>query len=235
MRTVILHYHLFKNAGTSVDHLLQSNFQNGWGNREFPGRGGNNTTLVRDWISDTPELSAFSSHTMLGPMPQIKGVRVVPFMLLRDPIERIVSAYHFERRQKAETRGARLARQHDLSGYVNARLATPGDRQCRNFQTARLAGMMPGRATETDRARQALEKLRRAGVVGLVSDFDSAIALLARRLQKTFPDFNVTPVRANTATRPKSQVPGDLLDLLTRINRNDLALVDHLRTQLAAA
>ena len=51
MRTVILHYHLFKNAGTSVDRLLQRNFPDAWATREFSGR--NNTAQVIEWISQT--------------------------------------------------------------------------------------------------------------------------------------------------------------------------------------
>jgi hypothetical protein len=145
-RTIILHYHLFKNAGTSLDRILKQNFGDKWVTREFPQNGGNNTEMVADWIRDTPEAIAYSSHTMIGPIPEVAGVRVVSVMLLRDPIERIKSAYRFERKQQADTWGAQLAKEHDFEGYVRARLARPGDRQCRNFQTARLASLCPGDA-----------------------------------------------------------------------------------------
>jgi len=36
-RVKILHYHLFKNAGTSVDAILQSNFPGAWQDREITG------------------------------------------------------------------------------------------------------------------------------------------------------------------------------------------------------
>ena len=97
MRTVVLHYHLFKNAGTSVDRILQDNFANTWVTEEFPASGGNNTDRVEAWIADTPDAVAFSSHTMMGPLPAVPGVRVIPVMLLRDPVARIRSAYRFER------------------------------------------------------------------------------------------------------------------------------------------
>ncbi len=59
-RTIILHYHLFKNAGTSVDAILQRNFPGRWVTREFPIAGENNTALVEDWIRETPDAIAYS-------------------------------------------------------------------------------------------------------------------------------------------------------------------------------
>lgn len=235
MRTVVLHYHLFKNAGTSVDRVLQNNFSDRWISREFPGHGGNNTALVRDWIDANPGICAFSSHTMLGPLPRITGTRIVPILLLRDPVSRILSAYHFERRQKADTKGARLARKHDLMGYVTARLSMPGDRQCRNFQTGRLAGMIPGDGAEAIRARKAVELLRANGAIGLVSEFDRVLLDLANRLKGPFPNFDATPVRTNVATRCKPRIPAKVLDILMEANRDDMMLVDYLRKKDAAA
>jgi len=194
-RRIILHYHLFKNAGTSLDHILKQNFGDKWVTREFPMNGGNNTEMVEDWIRETPEAIAYSSHTMMGPIPQVEGVRVVSVMLLRDPVDRIKSAYRFERKQQADTWGAQLAKEHDFEGYVRARLARPGDRQCRNFQTARLASIVPGSNPELDRALAALNRLT---VVGLVERFEDTISRLAERINRTYPEFTWENVRANT-------------------------------------
>ena len=191
-RTIILHYHLFKNAGTSVDAILKRNFPGKWVTREFPIKGENNTALVEDWIRGTPEAVAYSSHTMMGPIPQVEGVRVISCMLLRDPIERIKSAYRFERTQNADTWGAKLAKEHDFEGYVRARLARPGDRQCRNFQTYRLASLMPGKGTELERAKRALAAL---SVVGRVEAFDAAMG----RLKAAYPGIRYQAVKANTS------------------------------------
>lgn len=199
MRTIILHYHLFKNAGTSLDRILQKNFGDGWVTAEFDGQGGDNSGAVADWIASTPDAVAYSSHTMLGPVPQVEGVRVVPIVLLRDPIKRIKSAYRFERKQQADTWGAQLAKQHDLEGYVRARLARPNDRQCRNFQTARLASMCPGDGPELDRALQAMDILRKTGVIGRVEAFDDALTQLGTRLHNSHPDFTWESTKANVS------------------------------------
>jgi len=225
MRTIILHYHLFKNAGTSLDRILQKNFGDGWVTAEFEGKGGDNSGAVADWIASTPDAVAYSSHTMLGPVPQVDGVRVVPIVLLRDPIERIKSAYRFERKQQADTWGAQLAKQHDLAGYARARLARPNDRQCRNFQTARLASMCPGDAPELDRALQAIGILRETGVIGRVEAFDNALAQLSTRLHDSYPEFTWESTKANVSAPVESPKNASTLDEeLATHNSDDLHL-----------
>lgn len=198
-RTVILHYHLFKNAGTSLDRILRENFEDGWVTTEFPGGSRDNSREVAGWIDAHPEAVAFSTHTAMGPVPQLDGTRIVSVMLLRDPVARIRSAYRFERKQQADTWGAELAKQHDLEGYVQARLARQGDRQCRNFQTQRLASMVPGDGPELARAELALKQL---SVVGLVEDFDTVTRDLTQALRPAFPDFQARNIRVNTTTPP---------------------------------
>lgn len=235
MRTVILHYHLFKNAGTSVDHVLRRNFPGGWASREFSGQGGNNTADVIDWIKGTPRAIAFSSHTILGPIPQIDGMRIVPVVLLRDPVDRIHSAYHFERQQQADTKGAQLAKAHDLEGYVQARLAIPGDRQCRNFQTTRLASMVPGTSPERLRAIEATQMIQQLGVLGLVSDFRAAMTRLSGSVAHSLGPLDIPDVRANRATGTRAPLAPQLLNQLVTENSDDLALLDHIRRQSRAA
>lgn len=221
-RTIILHYHLFKNAGTSLDRILQANFPDRWVTREFPRNGGNNTALVADWIRDTPDAVAFSSHTMMGPLPEVDGVRIVSVIFLRDPVARILSAYRFERRQQADTLGARLAKDHDLQGYVRSRLAIPGDRQCRNFQTHRLAAFLPGPDPELDRAKRALGLL---SLVGTVEDFAGSLARLEDMLRAPFPDFTAPSVHANVSETSDPPPDTETMALLEQNNRADRVLM----------
>lgn len=223
MRTILLHYHLFKNAGTSLDRILKVNFGEKWVTSEFSGTH-NNTPEVEDWMRNTPDAVAFSSHTMVGPLPQVEGVRVVPIMIFREPVARIHSAYSFERKQDAETWGAELAKEHDFEGYVRARLARTGDRQCRDFQVARLATLCPGPEPETDRALDALAILRRDGVVGRVEAFDLMMEKLAKRLDGDFPQFSWESTRANVSTKAKDELTPELYELLQTANEGDLFL-----------
>jgi hypothetical protein len=195
-RTIVLHYHFFKNAGTSFDTILQNNFGDRWITKEFSNRPLGHMELVADWIRQHPDADAFSTHTAFGPIPKMDGVNIVSVIFLRDPIERIRSVYKFERTQGVNTLGAKLAAENTFEGYVRARLALEGDRQCRNFQTARLASFVRGPEPELDRAIAGLKEL---SLVGLVDDFDQSIAQLAAILRPYFPEFAWKQVRANAS------------------------------------
>ncbi|WP_185020684.1 sulfotransferase family 2 domain-containing protein [Histidinibacterium lentulum] len=230
-RTVILHYHLFKNAGTSLDRILQKNFPDAWETEEFPAMGGNNSDLVAEWIKRNPDVVAFSSHTANGPVPRVPGVNVVSILFLRDPIARIRSAYHFEKSQKAETWGANLARSTDLAGYVRTRLSTPHDRQCRDFHVARLATLVPGpKEREFERAVEGLCKL---SVVGFVESFDESIGRLKAALGGSYPEFTWEPVHAN-ASNPDAEIGADLRAELEAANAADYRLIELCRRSVGA-
>ena len=237
MRQIILHNHLFKNAGTSVDQILERNFPGRWASREFSADSGPVTAQVADWILENDRAVAFSSHTIACPLPRIDGVRIIPIVLLREPVERIASAYRFERLQDAQTKGAVLAKQHGLAGYVHARLSIPGDRQCRNFQTARLAALMPAApGTELDRARAALREVAQTGVLGLVADFGGAMKRLTDLVSAQHPDFRAHPITANATrmTASHSMSP-EMRTLLEETNMDDSQLLEFARGLLDQA
>src|SRR5437868_7618552 len=107
-----------------------------------------------------PHSAALSSHTLLLPPPEIPEAEIIPVIFIRHPLDRLKSAYLFEREQRADTVGVRLARENDFAGYLRARLEIPGDRSCRTFQTHRLAMAEPGNGdTELARALRAFDRL----------------------------------------------------------------------------
>lgn len=199
MRKVILHYHLFKNAGTSLDAAFKANFKGDeWITAEFPGQPAKNREMVKQWIIDNPQAKCFSSHTAILPPPQIEGVEVLPVIFMRHPIDRIASAYAFEQKQGGDGFGAVLARNTDFKGYVETRLALPNDRQCRNFHMQRLATMFGEKqGDEFTRAKIAVEKLP---FIGIVEDFSGSLARLEDWLKlEGFTDLHFKPVEKNVS------------------------------------
>ncbi|WP_299305180.1 hypothetical protein [uncultured Litoreibacter sp.] len=186
--------------------------------------GDNNTSLVEEWIRGTPDARAYSAHTMVGPLPQVGGVRIVPVMLLRDPISRIKSAYNFERNQLSESWGAKLAKAGSFQNYVETRLAQPGDRQCRNFHAHRLASIVPGPEPELHRAMTGLSVIAAQGVVGAVEKFDETIARLSARLGPDFPTLTWDETRKNVSKKNDAQDNLQLMQVLVDANRADLDL-----------
>ncbi|MFL1455763.1 sulfotransferase family 2 domain-containing protein [Marinobacter sp. GN3S48] len=199
MRKVILHYHLFKNAGTSLDAAFKENFKGDeWVTQEFPGNLKQNREQVAQWIQDNPQAKVFSSHTAYLPPPKLEGIKVLPVIFMRHPIDRIASAYAFETKQGGDSFGAVLARNTDLSGYIETRLALPHDRQCRNFHMQRLAMMFGEKqGDEFTRAEKALGTLP---FVGIVEQFADSMARLETWLREHgFKDIQLKPVEKNVS------------------------------------
>jgi hypothetical protein len=227
----IIHYHLFKNAGTSVDEMLRRNFGSHWTEQEFPAENGrSNCDSVAEFLRDRPELVALSSHTALLPIPQLVGELIVPILFLRHPIMRISSAYAFEKRQDADTFGARLAKQADFRAYVETLLAAPGNRSARNFQTYRLAFNEPG-TTETELER-AMRTIRTLPFVGLVEAYSESLNRFEQLVKPYFPNFKALFVRENVSRTEddtldeelaniRRQLGDDLYSRLLENNRKD--------------
>jgi hypothetical protein len=220
-RVVLVHYHLFKNAGTTLDHILKRNFGERWGSVEAAqGDGKLEPEELAAFIAARPELCSVSSHTALLPVPLAEAWRVMPLVILRNPVDRIRSAYEFERKQNADTAGSQVARAKSFGDYIAHFLDLPSDRRFRNFQTARLArAVAPGTdLTEFCRAQTALEAL---SWVGIVEDLAHSLELLERRVRAAFPDFRRHDLRVNTTTAAESTLADRLAQIRSDLGRDE--------------
>jgi hypothetical protein len=221
---LLIHYHLFKNAGTSVDAILRRNFGNRWINTEFPPRSQeDHQAAIRRFIADDPHLAAISSHTLMLPVPRIEGVEILPILFVRHPLDRMRSAYEFERRQDATTVGSRLARENDLAGYIRARLAIPGDRACRDFQVARLAMALP--ASEGSEAERALAAAERLPFVGLVEAFQDSVQRLRQLVRPMFSNFQCFDAWENSTKGRQRTLEQRLADIREELGEECFAMV----------
>ncbi|GGD09555.1 sulfotransferase family 2 domain-containing protein [Aquisalinus flavus] len=232
-RHVIFHCHLFKNAGTSVDEILKSNFKDEWTNVEFESSNFRSyADLVRSFVLTQAKYRAVSSHTgnwWTG--YDDPSITVHPIIFVRHPILRVQSAYSFERKQDAETAGAKLAKQTDLAGYIQMRLDTPTDLAFNNFQARRLAFQV-SRTVMNLRidSERALESLP---FVGLVENFDASMERLEEYLKPNFPDFEAFSTRKNVTessgatmdeklARMRESIGDDLMKRLEDANGIDM-------------
>lgn len=237
MKTVILHYHLFKNAGTSLDAAFKETFSevNGeWVTKEFPAQPMKNREELKQWIIDNPQAKCFSSHTAIFPVPQIEGVKIIPVIFFRHPIDRIASAYSFETTQGGEGFGPTLARNTTLAGYIETRLSLGHDRQCRDFHAHRLATMFGEKQSdEGSRAKAAIGSLP---FVGVVEKYSESLVRLEELLgAEGFEGIKLKPVEKNVSrgvkksldeklAEIKEQLGEELFDKLVKANEVDLEL-----------
>ena len=88
MRFVILHYHIFKNAGSTIEEILGRSFGEGFARfdpLESDARVRGADLLCA--LERNPHLKAVSSHQIRYPMPKASGLIFFDLCFLRDPID----------------------------------------------------------------------------------------------------------------------------------------------------
>lgn len=198
MRTVLVHYHLFKNAGTTVDSILNRNFPGeAHGHLEGPYPWSTvSPTQILDYALSNPQLRVISSHQARLPLPQHPAITFLPILFLRHPIDRFASVYEFERRQPADSLSpsVAIARNGGLAAFGNWAVTREATAVCRNFQVAHLAGaqsdMRDARATHNDYL-QALAHLESLPFFGMVESFEESLASLQEFVRPYIGELNI--------------------------------------------
>lgn len=239
MRNVIIHYHIFKNAGTSLDTLFKDYFGYRFFEAEFAQHHvtTGNSPLVADWLLKNEKAIVLSSHTAHMPPPDLQDIQIFPVVMLRHPLMRFKSAYLFERKQTdIVTRGVDYARRHDFKGYIERYLATPDNVNCRNYQACRLAVRSSWFSDRLEsEAVAAFEKLP---FVGVVEAFGPSVNALENWLKPDFPHFkgrvvqeNVGDMRSLMLSERLSEIKAELGSALYEelLDKNAIDLMLHER------
>lgn len=219
MRQLIVHYHMFKNAGSTFDSMLEKTFGARWTNHDKPQAASFIAPEeLQQFIEAHPRLQALSSHHAVLPLPQVPGVEVIPALFLRHPLDRVRSVYDFERRQGQQSgpvsKGAEHAARLSLEDYLRWRLDTTANGVVHNFQTVRMIfsprfNRHPIKDAEFDLAWSRVQALP---FFGLVEQFDASIVLLSRLLATRGISFATDYVPRNQSARE-----GNLEDRLDRM------------------
>jgi hypothetical protein len=238
-REILLHFHIFKNAGTTLDAALQKNLGPAWLQLE-----GDDPNDRMDWktalkhITAHAEARAVSSHTLRYPPPAVSGdIKFIPLILLRHPIDRLVSIYLFERANldTGHHETSRIARTGSLADFVGFTLKRRPELGC-DTQTAFVARAGWYRSAPTKRnLATAKAAIRTLHVPGIVEKLDQYFALLELEFGKILPevdlaqpDENRNPERAPTLLarlrQIRAQLPPKLWRKLCERNRLDLEL-----------
>jgi hypothetical protein len=119
-RSVIVHYHSFKNSGTSFDELLTANYKDDHlcFDGPFPYTMFNQQELLKV-IRRNPSKVAFSSHSIRLPVPTDLDHNAVAAIFVRHPILRIRSVYGFEMRSAGTTKKIKSALKNTLQGTTD--------------------------------------------------------------------------------------------------------------------
>jgi len=203
LRTVIVHYHIFKNAGSSLDRILQDSFGDSWASLE----GTTPTSLLRAhdlsaFVKDHPTVQAISSHLLRPPAPA--GLNVLPVVLIRHPLDRAFSVYSQLRRNPLSSLPSEeAARQSDFPQFVRWCLdnRSLGGMVIANYQVIHLSPasfrcvhIYDATATSDD-LRHVINYLSGEPCFGVVNAFDSTVSRLRQRVESM--GMSLSPIAVN--------------------------------------
>jgi len=240
VRPVIVHYHIFKNAGTTIDGILEKNFGQrlAYLHGERADSTVTNTDLLQ-FLHTNPKIMAVSSHHLRLPKPQSESFFFFEIIFLRHPLDRLRSTYDFYRRAEIITDPLGVqARQLDL-GHFAELLLTRYPHLVNDAQVNCLANA--GRYAQAP-SDQDLEKAVRvatqAAVPGVTELFDLSMSAAKYCLYPVFGYLDLRYVKQNVSSsrleslearlhHMKQACGPSLYDKLLELNTLDLQLIEH--------
>ena len=243
MRPLILHGHLFKNAGSTFDWSLRRCFEDSFLDHrddESMREGGNE--FLKSLILKNPGLIAISSHVMPLMHSYPTGIKIIPIYFLRHPLLRVRSVYEFELRQlPAVTPGAIEAKNRSFGEYIAWRLDEKVGAIIRNYHSRYLGGLRrrgPSDKGDKEDFGTALQTLSQTPIAPIVEHYDSSMIILEEALKPLFNSIDLSYVPQNVLQKEDKEITldekllelkhdlGELYDDLVAANRFDLLLYE---------
>ena len=96
VRFAIIHYHIFKNGGSTIAALLEREFKSQFVSLHGPcGCSILRNDQVSDFFEENRQVAALTSHHLRYPKLQVPEVVVFDWCFLRHPLNRIASLYTY--------------------------------------------------------------------------------------------------------------------------------------------
>jgi hypothetical protein len=200
-RPILIHHHIFKNAGTSFNHALQQCFGKDFFEFDLPNHQVVTSEHIQQFIRSHPQAQAISSHHACMPVINEENSPFLSSVLLRKPLSRIQSIYQFERQQKVQTEEAIKAKVLNFKDYVLWRLEATPTMFC-NYQTyycsrTRNHHRIP---TEKDLA-VAIQNLQNCLIVGTVERYEESLKVAQFKLRQFYPNIHLTSSHLNITSK----------------------------------
>jgi hypothetical protein len=203
---VLCHYHIFKNAGSSLDEALRKHFGKRWS--PFEGRHANDIldfNDLRSFLNDHPDVKAVSSHLCKPPTP---SSTVLPVVFLRSPLARARSVYEFTRKDLLQP--FREAAASSFSDYLKWALSgEPGGHVIRDYQVVHLSSasfhkpsILHAKATESN-YEEAIQLLEQWPVIGIVEKYAQSIKLIEKVYRPYIPKLRLIYEHENVSNLGK--------------------------------
>lgn len=244
-RFVIVHYHIFKNGGSTLESILEREF-----GREFAtlhGPGASSTLDAGDleyFLEEHPQVRAVSSHHLRYPKPAIRHTVIFDCCFLRHPLDRIDSMFWYLREADAGDELCERARRQSPREFLRG-LLKESPHVISDIQVNQLAcsGVFARPANEGDLER-ASETFQQAAIPGVVEMFDLSLTTAEYFLRPAFPALRMEYTPRNIrrvggdhggqsrAERLTRSWGADVYQDLIRLNQLDLELFDRAEREI---
>ena len=235
----LLHFHIFKNGGTTLDWILERNF--GAQFAETHGPEATSTLFSEDIariVQAAPDTIAFSSHHFRFPLIGIQNV--IPLAFVRHPMDRIPSMYEQERRCSPEH--LENPAYASLTAWVENALNNSSPMVCDSQVSFYARGGIYYEPPSEDTLLDAMDVIDSLDFVGIVSEYIPSMVLLEHILRPWWPEFDAAyfiqnqsarePTLEERLTRLQRLIQPDTYRRLLLNNRYDLALFEHAKKRL---
>ena len=247
-RNVLLHYHIFKNAGTTFERVLDENYGDRHITFDGPFTFSNfNQDQLNTVIGRHPNAVAYSSHQIHLPAPTSLSFRPIPVVFIRHPLLRIRSIFLFEQRTAVGDSPEATTGMEGFEEWVITTLK--GDQswlQISNSQTnflSRAYNLPPKRARKGVGAhfdlQLAINNISLVPCLGRVEYFDIDVKSFGETLSRYGMNFSYQQRPADNISAPDHGTPieaqlkslqdgvsSDIWLKLRQLNDQDLSLYE---------
>jgi hypothetical protein len=235
-RFVIVHYHIFKNGGSTIASILEREFRNAFATVHGPDDVSVlDHTQLAGFVSEHAAVQAISSHHIRYPKPLLPNTVIFDWCFLRHPLDRLQSVYSYFQRIDSPDPLCRLARQEHSRVFFK-RLIENAPHLVSNVQVTFLAnGGAFTRPVDSSDVNNAAEVFSRMAIPGLIEKFDESLVAAEYFLKPAFPRLKLDYSPQNVSRPPvKSSADrqewlrhswgSDLYATLVQLNQGDLEL-----------
>jgi len=244
-RVVVIHNHLFKNAGSSIDWALKKNFSSSFVDHRQDDLMRQGASYLGPYLEGKVKVRALSTHHLVLPLPELKKVHLLVMTMFRHPIERVTSVYNFERKQKCNsTPGVIHARKLPIADYIRWRLRPEVGGTIRNFHARRMLPFK--KSCREDFCFSDIElieaSVKNMDMLGIVDKFDESMVLFEETLRKYFSDIDLSYVPQNIGQKVgeskearlawlEAEIGRETYELLVQRNKHDIGLYDYIQEE----
>jgi hypothetical protein len=241
LRFVILHYHILKNAGSTIEEALDHSFGERFARLDSADRDHTiDCAGVLDFVKANPALEAITSHQIRYPLPETRGIVFLDICFVRDPIERVWSMYDYFRKRPAEGDPVSDLANRSRPGEFVAGMVKDFALQIRNVQVNLIAAAGDSDEPTEEDLELATRRMMEATCPGVVDMFEESAAAGQYRLRTIFPRLDFAREPENVSREGGAEKRPSLRELcdpdvwaeLNRINALDFELVARARREV---